>query len=68
MVAFLVISQPNVGGFCLNMDHFKACQGVFLRDPETAVSVLASRPGPRSEPRTLDRLDGSRVASQCFHF
>ena len=27
-----------------------------FRDPKTAVSVLASRLRPRSEPRTLDRL------------
>ena len=32
-----------------------------FRDPKTAVSVLASRPGPRSEPKTLDRLVFSRV-------
>ena len=30
-----------------------------FRDPKTAVSVLASRPRPRSKPRTLDRLVGA---------
>ena len=57
-VTFWVISQPNIEGFCSNLAHLKALPKT-LEDlgPETAVSVLGTRPRPRSELKTLDRLD-----------